>query len=145
MESAASMKAAKAGLASDCVASRDPAVAEPAEGAGMRACHSVRRSGTVNGLTPAKSPARRTGSAIERSSRTKISAIDDSPAVRDVGIVVVDDSAAAAPIKSPCCQLCLDYASMASFGDIDYNLCRASGGAAASGSRIALSPRGETL
>ena len=101
MKAAASMKAAKAGSAPEGVASCNPAVTETAEGAGVRPGHAVRRIGAVNRVMPAKGPARRTGAPIERPSRTETIAIDDGPAVRDVRIVVVDDSAAAAPIKSP--------------------------------------------
>ena len=97
--SAAAVESAKARLSPEGVASRDTAVAEPTEGAGMHACHFVRASGSMKSFMPAKSSA---GPLVEvHSTRMKIIAIDDSPAVRDVRVVVIDNSPVVAPIVPP--------------------------------------------
>jgi hypothetical protein len=55
MEAAsAAVEAAKAGLSSGCVASRNPSMAEPAKGAGVRSCLCVGRVGPVKSLMPGK-------------------------------------------------------------------------------------------
>ena len=64
---------------------------ESAEGAGMRAGHGARVAGT----------AKARGSVKVATSRPKIIAIDDGPAVGDVRIVVVNRPAAAMPIETP--------------------------------------------
>jgi hypothetical protein len=89
------MEAAKAGLSAERIGSRIPAMIEPTEGAGMPAV-------ALKSLMPAKIPPMKAAATIEvRSTRTKTIAIDDSPAMRDVGVVVVDDPAAAVPVESP--------------------------------------------
>ena len=99
MEASAAVEPAKTGLSPEGVASRNTAVAEPAERAGMHACHIVRAGGSTKSFMAAKSSA---GPRIEvRWSRMKIIAIDDSPAMRDVRVVVVDDSPVVVPIVSP--------------------------------------------
>ena len=95
------MKAAKAGLPADGILSGGPTVIEPAEGSGMCACLCVRGVRPVKSLSCPTS-ALSVGAMIEvRSARTKTVAIDDRPAVRDVGVVVVDDSPVVVPIVSP--------------------------------------------
>ena len=100
VEASSSMESAKAGLSTEGVASRNPAVAESTEGAGMRLCRCVLGIGPTE---PADTAAMSIGGTIEvRSIRTKTIAIHDSPAVGDVRVVVVDDPPAfVAPIISP--------------------------------------------
>ena len=87
---AAAVEAAEAGPSSQGVASGNPAMVESTEGPGM---HSLMtgKAATVNVR----------GMIEVRSTRTKVIAIDDSPAMRDERVVVVDDSSAAVPIESP--------------------------------------------
>ena len=56
MEAAATptMEAAKTGLSSVCIGSRTPAMAEPAEGAGMRSCLCVTNCAAAEILIPSK-------------------------------------------------------------------------------------------
>jgi hypothetical protein len=93
MEAAASVGAtsAKAGLSSEGVASSYPAVVESSEGAGMHSLMTSKATG-VNVRAMIE---------VVHSSRTKIIAVDDRPAMRDERVVVVDDSPAAVPIVSP--------------------------------------------
>src|SRR6266853_1075125 len=97
--STTSVEAPKAGLSSGCVASRNPSVVEPAEGAGMRSLRRMRDVGPTTPPMAVKAPAVSVDSMIVV--RVKVIAIDDSPAVRDVGIVVVDDSPFVVPIVVP--------------------------------------------
>jgi hypothetical protein len=100
--STAAMEAAKAGLSSVRVGSRTPSMAEPTESTGVRPCLCVRSVGPVKSLLPSKTPVTRTGAMIEvRSIRIKTIAIDDGPAMRHVGVVVVDDPSVVMPIVSP--------------------------------------------
>jgi membrane-bound ClpP family serine protease len=63
---------------------------EPAEGAGMRS------------LMTSEATAVNVRGMIEvRSTRMKTIAIDDSPAMRNERVVVVDDSSAAVPVEAP--------------------------------------------
>ena len=95
----AAVESAKAGLSPEGVTSRNTAVTEPAEGAGMCACRCVPGSGP---LKPSMSADTAAGPIIGvRSTRMKTIAIDDSRAVRDVRVVVVDHSSAVVPIESP--------------------------------------------
>lgn len=87
---AASVGAANAGLSSEGVGSRNPAMVEPAEGAGMRSPMTSEAT-AVNARAMIEVP----------STRMKIIAIDDRPAMRDKRVVVVDHSPAAVPIVAP--------------------------------------------
>lgn len=90
-----SMGATKAGLSSEGIGSHIPATIKPAEGAGMHAI-------AMKSLMPAKiSPVKAAATIEVRSTRTKTIAINYSPAMRDVRIVVVHDPAAAVPVESP--------------------------------------------
>jgi hypothetical protein len=91
MEAAASVEAAKAGLSSEGVASSNPAMVESTEGAGM---HSSLMTGKATGMNVP-------GMIEVRSTRMKIIAVDDSPAMRDERVVVIEDSPAAVPIETP--------------------------------------------
>src|SRR5437879_2842114 len=98
----AAEQAAKPGLSSGRVGSRTTSMAEPAEGAGMRSCRWVRGVGSVKSLVPRTTSAIKIAAMIEVcSTRMKTVAIDDGPAMRDVGVVVVDDSPVVMPIISP--------------------------------------------
>jgi hypothetical protein len=89
---APSMETAKAGLSSEGIGSGNPSMVEPTEGAGVRSCLCVR----------GKTSAMRIGGTIEvRSRRVKTVAIDNGPTVRNIRVVVVDDSAVVAPIVPP--------------------------------------------
>jgi hypothetical protein len=90
MEAAASVEAAKAGLSSEGVASSNPAMIESTEGAGMYSLMTRKATGM-------KVP----GMIEVRSTRMKTVAVDDSPAMRDERVVVIEDSPAAVPIESP--------------------------------------------
>jgi hypothetical protein len=93
------MESAKAGLSTEGVASRNPAVAESTEGAGMRTCRCVLGIGPTESVDTS---AMSIGGVIEvHSTRMKTIAIDDRPAMRDVRVVVVDDSPIVMPIESP--------------------------------------------
>ena len=100
MKAASSMgAAAKAALSPEGVASRNTAMVKPTEAARMCACHWVRAGGSMKSFMPAKSSA---GPMVEvRSTRMKTVAVDNGPAVRDVRVVVVDDSPVVVPIVSP--------------------------------------------
>ena len=87
--SAASVEAAKAGLPSEAVASRNPAVAETTEGAGVHAGWCVRHNRPMTKMVGVVS------------AQMIVVAIHDRCAVRDVGVVVVDDVATVVPIESP--------------------------------------------
>ena len=97
--STTSVEAPKAGLSSGCVASRNPSVVEPAEGAGMRSLRRMRDVGPMPPPMAVKAPAMSIGSMIVV--RVKVISIDDSPAVRNVGVVVVNDSDVVVPIVIP--------------------------------------------
>ena len=99
VEASSSMESAKAGLSPEGVASRNPAVAESTEGAGMRPCRCVLGIGPTE---PVGTSAMSIGGTIEvHSTRMKTIAIHDSPAVGYVRVVVVDDPPIVMPIESP--------------------------------------------
>jgi hypothetical protein len=84
---ASSMEAPEAGPSPEGTGPRKPTMIEPAEGAGTHAA-------------PTEAAAMRTGGMAE-ARRMKVIAIDDRPAMRDVGVVVVDHPAATVPIVAP--------------------------------------------
>jgi hypothetical protein len=99
---AAPMEAAEAGLSSEGIGSCNTSMIEPAEGAGMHSSRHVWCVAAVKALVPGKTAAMEVGCMVEvRSARTKIIAIDDRPAVRNVGVVVEFDSPVVVPIVSP--------------------------------------------
>lgn len=95
---AASMEAAKARLPSEGIGSRNPAMIEPTEGAGMHARLCV---GAKSLMASKTSPMGIGGMIKVPSCRIKAVAIDDGPAMRDVRIVIEFDSPAVVPIVSP--------------------------------------------
>jgi hypothetical protein len=82
------MEASKASLTTEAVPSRNSSVSKSAEGARV---HSSRGTPTARRM--------KRGMAIEVS--VKVISIDDGRAVRDVRVVVVDDSSLVVPIVSP--------------------------------------------
>src|ERR1700679_1569662 len=88
---ASAVEATKTSLSAGGIASRHPAVIEPAEGAGMRTRH---RAGIVKTATPFNA-------AATKSTAIEAIAINDCPAMREVCVVVVHYSSAMAPIESP--------------------------------------------
>ena len=97
-----SMETAKTGLSPGCVPSSDPAMRETTESAGMHSGLCVRDIRPMKCLMPGKTSAVRIGRMVEvHSTRTKTIAVDDRPAMRNVRVVVVDDSPTAVPIESP--------------------------------------------
>jgi hypothetical protein len=103
VQSSAAVETAKAGLSSGSIASGNPSMIKPTEGAGVRSCRCVRVIGPTKALMPSVKTSTTGVSMIEvRSTRMNIIAIDDSLAMRDVRVVVVDDPPAfMAPIISP--------------------------------------------
>src|SRR5205085_4325809 len=96
---AAMESASKAALAPGGVIVGDTAMTKAAEGAGMDARSCVRRGGSMKCVVSTKTATR---PRIEiRSTRMKAVAVGDGAAVRYVGVVVVDDPPAVAPIVSP--------------------------------------------
>src|ERR1700730_16567966 len=86
------MEAAKAGLSPEGIGSGDAPMIEPAEGARVCSLLGVR----------SKTPAMKAGAMVEGPSRrVKAIPIEDAPAVRNVGVVVVDHSPVVMPIVSP--------------------------------------------
>jgi hypothetical protein len=93
------VEAAKAGPPLKSIGSGNPSMIEATEGAGMRSRRDMR---VVKSTGTPKAAAARIGGVIEvRSTRMKTIAVDDSGAMRDKRVVVVDDSPAAVPIESP--------------------------------------------
>ena len=87
----ASVETPEAGLPTGGIASRNTAMTEPAERAGTRTGHRVRIAGT----------AKRRGTVEVGSRRMEIVPIDDRPALRDVGIVVVNHPSGTVPVEAP--------------------------------------------
>jgi hypothetical protein len=101
MESA-SVEAAKAGPPLESVGSSNSSMVESTEGAGMHSPRDMRAIEAMRRPIPAKAAAAGIGGMIEvRSIRMKIIAVDDSRAMRDKRVVVVDDSPPAVPVESP--------------------------------------------
>jgi hypothetical protein len=98
---AAAVETTKAHLAPETIASGNSPMAEPTEGAGVRSSRCVRVARPTKPLISVKTSTMRIGMIEVRSSRMKTIAIDDGPAMRNVCVVVVFDSAAVAPIVSP--------------------------------------------
>src|SRR5580704_4440716 len=82
---AAAMETAKAGSPPERTGSRKSAMIEPTKSAGTHPRRCARSAGSIEVLAVG----------------AKIIAIDDRSAVRDVGIVVVDDSPGAVPVVTP--------------------------------------------
>src|SRR5579864_9534194 len=106
MEAASAMKAAsvkttKAGLSSDRVASGEPTMREPSEGARVHAGWATRTAGTIKPLAPGEIPARIDAPIKTGTPRVKTVAVDDRAAMRDVGVVVVDHPSVMVPIEIP--------------------------------------------
>jgi hypothetical protein len=102
VESAPSVEAAKTGLPSEGIGSRNPAMTETAEGAGMHSSRNVWRVAAVKALMASKASPMGIGGMIKvGSSGIKVIAIDDGPTMRNVGVVVVFDSPVVVPIISP--------------------------------------------
>jgi hypothetical protein len=102
VEPATAVETAKAGLSPKRIASGNPSVAEPTEGAGVRYCRCVRVVGRTKPLMSVKTSTMRIGMIEVRSARIKTIAVDNRSAMGDVRVVVVDDpSAFVTPIISP--------------------------------------------
>ena len=99
--SAPAVEAAKAGPSPGSVASCNPAMAEPTEGPGMCCRRCVRVVGPTKSLMSVETSAMRIAGILEVASIPKIVAIDYRPAMRNVGVVVVDNSPIVVPIVSP--------------------------------------------
>ena len=93
----APVETAKAGLSSKRIASGNPSVAEPTEGAGVR----LRVVGRTKPLMSVKTSTTKIGMVEVRSARIKTIAVDNRSAMGDVRVVVVFDSPAVVPIVSP--------------------------------------------
>src|SRR5437016_13415324 len=88
---AAAVETAKASLASGAIASGNPSMAEPTEGAGVCYCRCVRVVVPAKPLMSVKISTMKIGMIEVRSARIKIVAVDNSSAMGDVRVVVVDD------------------------------------------------------
>jgi hypothetical protein len=96
------METAKAGLSSERIASGNPSVVEPAEGAGVRSYRWAPVVGPAKTLMSVKTSTMRIDMVEVRSARMKTIAVDNCSAMGDIGVVVVDDPPAfVAPIISP--------------------------------------------
>ena len=92
VETAATVKAAEAGLSAKRVAPRDTTVVESAECTGV---HPASHVATVKAAFVS------TKAAAMVEVGVKVVAINDRPAMREVRVVVVDDSAAVMPVVPP--------------------------------------------
>jgi hypothetical protein len=102
VKASAAVETAKAGLSPERVASGNPSMVEPAKGAGVRSCHSVRVVVANKPLMSVKTSTMKIGVIEVRLARMKTIAVDNSSAMGDVCVVVVDDPAAfVAPVISP--------------------------------------------
>ena len=99
---AAAVETAETGLSSERIASGNPSMVEPTEGAGVRSDGRVRVTASTKSLMSVKLSTVRIGMIEVRSARIKTIAVDNSSAMGDVRVVVVDDPPAfVAPIISP--------------------------------------------
>ena len=101
MEAASSVETAEAGLSTECVASRDPAMREPTEGPGMHSRRSVRHIGCVSRLMPRKCAVSIPAAIEVHLTALEMIPIDDGCAVRDVFVMVVFHPAVMMPVVIP--------------------------------------------
>jgi len=101
VETAAAVETAKTRLSTERVASGDPAMRKPTEGARMNSGRAVRHVGRVSHLMPRK-PAVRAHAVIEvRLTAMEMIPIDDGCAVRNVSVVIVLNPAVMMPVEIP--------------------------------------------
>ena len=101
METASSVKTAKAGLSTECVASGDPAMREPTKRPGMHSRRSVRHIRRVSRLMPRKSAVKIPAVIEVRLAALEMIPIDDGCAVRNVFVMVVLHPAVMMPVVIP--------------------------------------------